>query len=439
MKPALRERTAWLAGTFILLAAAALPALAGGEACKARGTFVVHEWGTFLSVQGSDGVTLGGMVDSDEPLPGFVEARSIESWQRAIMTQKMETPVTYFYTDRPRDVDVQIEMPKGTLTHWYPRVRVYGPKPTPTQNAAKEKSFILWRKIHLVPDTKPLQKAKGLGEPVVKAVGPKETWQFARQTDAAFVGVRNYIPVDSPFAGSQGHFENDFEKFLFYRGLGTFPLPLSVSSKASAGGGPMVTLRNKDSQALSGIFAVSVEKGAIRLASLGNLAGKATRQINLVEALGPALPLDKGVDGAKSAVKTALVAAGLFPREAQAMVNTWEKSYFKTEGIRLLYVLPRKTVDEVIPIQIRPAPDKLVRVMVGRVEVLSPERERQIEKAVTDLGATEFKVREAATVELDRLGRISEPALRRVVATTHNPEVRARAQALIAKTEAGKQ
>ena len=91
------------------------------------GEFVVHEWGTFLSVQGSDGVTLGGMVDSDEVLPAFVEERGLASWQRTHMFSKMETPVTYFYTDKPQTVQVRVDMPHGLLTHWYPMVKGFGP------------------------------------------------------------------------------------------------------------------------------------------------------------------------------------------------------------------------------------------------------------------------------------------------------------------------
>ena len=44
---------------------------------------VVHEWGTFLTVQGSDGVTLGGMVDSEESLPGFVMERTESAQERS--------------------------------------------------------------------------------------------------------------------------------------------------------------------------------------------------------------------------------------------------------------------------------------------------------------------------------------------------------------------
>ena len=173
---------------------------------------------------------------------------------------------------------------------------------------------------------------------------------------------------------SLGQPEYQFEKFLFYRGLGTFSLPLQVGSSESPCGDLIMHLRNGDAQPLRSLFAAWVEKDAIRFAPLGDLAAKASRNIALQDALKSSLPLSEGVPRAKEAVKAALIAAGLYAKEAQAMVNTWEKSYFRTEGLRLLYLLPRKSVDQVIPIQIQPAPDHLVRVMVGRVEVLSPER-----------------------------------------------------------------
>src|SRR5207244_3983526 len=73
---------------------------------------IVHEWGTFLTVQGSDGNTLGGMVDSEEALPKFVMERTESAQERsltrrALMFTKMETPVTYFYVDKPMIVRVK--------------------------------------------------------------------------------------------------------------------------------------------------------------------------------------------------------------------------------------------------------------------------------------------------------------------------------------------
>src|SRR5260370_34663097 len=52
------------------------------------------------------------------------------------MRLKMETPVTYFYTDRPCDVQVRVVMPQGIMTHWYPAVRYFGPPLKPSEIGA---------------------------------------------------------------------------------------------------------------------------------------------------------------------------------------------------------------------------------------------------------------------------------------------------------------
>ena len=385
--------------------------------------FVVHEWGTFLSVQGSDGVTLGGMVDSDEILPDFVESANPSSFMRVSMKSKMETPVTYFYTDRPRTVQVRIDMPKGLLTHWYPLVQSYGPNPS-SKPLKPENSFLEWRNVQLIPATTP--------DLLFNPVADNLNWRFARETDAALVKIAGSVLNERTKVYES---RDRYERFLFYRGLGAFTLPLSVKSGQNSNGSFNLILTNESANPLEGLFAIQVEKETIRFGSVNSLAGHGTRDESLSAILGKFLPLDQGVPLVKQAVARALIEAGLFEKEATAMVNTWERSYFRTEGLRMLYLLPREAVDASIPIQIKPAPNRLVRVMVGRVEVLTPERERQIEAYVNQLGSEDFHIREAGTQGLSRLGRIGEPALRRVAKTTQDPEVRARAVQLIQRFE----
>lgn len=399
-----------------IAAAGSGPAQIDGPANK---PLVVHEWGTFLAVQGSDGVTLGGMVDSDEVLPKFVETRGPESFRRAMMFIKMETPVTYFYTDQQRTVHVRVEMPKGLLTHWYPYVKSYGPNPSDLP-ATPEKSYLDWPNVHLQPAVN--------SDRLMTQVDKSSAWRFARETDSALVRI-------VAFSGKEGNKaverKDQYEKFLFYRGLGNFSLPLSIKTSQDSSGGINLNLTNQSGHPLEGLFAIQVENQTIRFGVVDNLPGQFSRSCALAATLGKALPLDEGVRAIKQAVARALSEAGLFEKEAQAMVNTWEKSYFRTDGIRLLYLLPRGDVDSAIPIKIQPAPSQLVRVMVGRVEVLTPERERQIELYIGALGARDFKARQRASEGLSKLGRIGEPALRRVAKTTSDPEVRARAVQLI--------
>jgi len=330
--------------------------------------------------------------------------------------------------DRPRTVEVRVDMPQGLLTHWFPVVRGYGP-PQPAKPTASlpPGSFLDWGRVELMPDERqhvmgPLPPLEGY-----RRVEPDNTWRFARETDAAFVRVGRNDP-SAKHVRSHG----DVEKFLFYRGLGTFELPLAVRS-AGAGEDVQLTLHNRSKDALQGVFVVRVGKDSVQYAALPVLAGGAAHEGNTAAIFTPPLPLKDGVPQVKQAVAASLLEAGLYAKEAQAMVNTWEQSYFRNEGLRILAILPRDDVDKAIPITIKPAPEELVRVMVGRIEVLTPDAEKRIEAQLAKLDAKNAKERETAIAELDRLGRLKEPVLRRIAGLTKSAEVKAQAEALIAK------
>jgi hypothetical protein len=402
------------------------------EPAKDQGQFIVHEWGTFLSVQGSDGVVLGGMVESEEDLPIFVRERSLGGRNRAGLLLKVETPVTYFYTDRPRTVKVRAAMPNGILTHFYPAVKTFGP-PLGRHNKAKAKeSFVDWDQVELIPAFAFRCRQPNL-LPNLRPVPQDSTWRFVRDTDAAFVRVANAKKLGKPF--------EEYEKFLFYRGLGAFALPLEVRDAGpNRISSQALKLRNRSREPLRGIFAVKVEKDTIQFAALGELAADKSRDVLIDAGLGclkadmsAKLSLKEGVPIVKDALVAALVQEGLYPKEARAMVNNWEKSYFRTEGLRLLYMIPRPVVDAALPIRISPSPSQLVRVMVGRVEVLTQEKERELEQAVVNLDAKNPKEQQAARATVARLGRFQEPALRRIAALSGDAKIRFRAEALIKK------
>src|SRR5207244_2814168 len=133
-----------------------------------------------------------------------------------------------------------------------------------------------------------------------------------------------------------------------------------------------------------------------------------------------------------------LVEGGLFPDEAQAMVNTWNRSYFRTPGTRVLYLVPRAPIDRTLPIKIDAmtangvsVSHQLVRVFVGRVECLTPELEARIEGWLRDLAAADSDRSSAARSGLLALGRFAEPHLRRALQNSSSPTVRAQAQRLL--------
>ena len=82
---------------------------------------MIHEWGTFLGMSGSDGTILDGMYHEEHALPSFVHARSRDQLRLPEVFLKGETPVIYFYTQQPLSVRLGVRFPRGVWTQWYPQ------------------------------------------------------------------------------------------------------------------------------------------------------------------------------------------------------------------------------------------------------------------------------------------------------------------------------
>ncbi|MCB0411151.1 MAG: hypothetical protein KDD22_01410 [Bdellovibrionales bacterium] len=108
---------------------------------------------------------------------------------------------------------------------------------------------------------------------------------------------------------------------------------------------------------------------------------------------------------AREQLLKSLIKAGLFADEARCMVDTWESGYFKTPGLRILYVLNRQEVEEILPVQVSPLPDELNRVFVGRIEILLDTVEEQV---LTQI------LQQADQYDVLQLGRMAQPTLLRV-------------------------
>jgi hypothetical protein len=115
-------------------------------------------------------------------------------------------------------------------------------------------------------------------------------------------------------------------------------------------------------------------------------------------------------------LRQALVSAGLYEREAAAMVKTWDDSWFGEPGTRVLYLLPQKWSDKVLPLTLTPAPKNLKRVFVGRAELITPAQEWAVLKEVVryaEGGSLQRRAAVAAVSDLG-LGRFADAAARRL-------------------------
>lgn len=380
--------------------------------------FIVHEWGTFTSFSGADGVQLDFRPNVANELPAFVETRQHHaaaglSKSLTYAKLRMETPVTYFYTDRQRDVDVKVQFKQGVLTEFYPPPKEIGPAGFNDVSTVKE-SFLDWGRVHLIPQNE-FSKAQvsingGKYQPAkLPAVSGDDHYGLARETDSAIVAAKDQF--DSVH----------LEKFLFYRGVGKFKLPISLEAKGDGrfsvtnfGGGP-----------IRGLFLVHIENGQVRYRQAATLAANGVIYLQEPQA-------DSTIDDLAVDMVCSLVEAGLYEKEARAMVNTWRSSWFGEEGTRLLYLVPQPLTDTLLPLTIKPAPEKLVRVLVGRMEVMTPEREQKLRAAIEGMGTCFAATLEPIRSELESLGRFAEPALERLVRQSSDCEFKAAAEKLMA-------
>ena len=361
---------------------------------------VVHEWGTFTSIAGKQGVSvewrpLLGASD----LPAFVytadgvtSGRGLRSGRQCLKCNyealiRMETPVLYFYTDRETSVSLQVDFPKGKITEWYPQARLVH---TDANNAS-----IDWGRFTVVPNAEPRLP-----------VDQRESHYYpARETDAAPLRV----------CGAKA---TEFEKFLFYRGVGNFDLPVDVRLD-----GDRVLLNNRGRSEIRNVVLFENRHGKVGY-SIRNLA---SGDVSLER---PALI--QTIDSLHRDLQQTLTGEGLYEKEARAMLKTWRDSWFE-EGLRVFYVLPRPLTDKVLPLSIDPKPSDLVRVLMARTEIITPEMELAIEQQVEKLADPSVEVREQALKAIRAYGRFSEPVLKRIREKTVDRETRSRIDKLLIK------
>jgi len=392
-----------------------------GRTASQAGHFVVHEWGTFTSFTGSDGGQLEFRPLVDADLPPFVLNRErqfgwpslysyplTKSYLRVLV--RMETPITYFYSDREREVSVRARFPQGLLTEYYPPVEHFRPEFNAFAGPVISGGELDWGKLRIMPDAS--------GKPSPPDSDGYEHYAHARETDSALIAVER-APAKQRSAEATGQF---YEKFLFYRGVGNFKLPLELTAHE----GGQFELENTGRESIRSLFLVTIEGEKLRFVKLDSISGGKTA--SLVQSQQPS-----SIDELADAMTSALIDERLYEKEARAMVNTWLSSWFGEQGTRLLYLLPQKATDEVLPLEIQPQPEETVRVMVGRLEIMRPEDEVRINGLVKQ--SAHVRAQTAETYELPaairELGRLAEPALVRVKNLASDDEVRVEANLLL--------
>jgi hypothetical protein len=339
----------------------------------------VHEWGTFTSIAGNDGQAVEWLpLTGSTDLPGFVEHFRNASFKRGLNgTVRMETPVLYFHATHETTVSVRVAFSRGLITEWYPRANRVEPNQQLTDVSLRQghtDGSIAWDSVTISPD-------HGASFPREDGDNP---YYAARETSAS------PLLIKTP-AGQQQ------EKFLFYRGVSVFPVPLLAKLSPNAA----VQITDLAKQEIPNVILFERRGEKIGYRVFNSLQ----KETNLDPP-----ELTSTMDSLASELQQMLASQGLYQDEARAMVETWRHSWFE-EGSRLLYLVPRPFVDAVLPLSISPTPGQTVRVFVGRLELVTPATQKAVQQAFASHD-TEAK---------QKYARFLEPILHVMIAKESDP------------------
>jgi hypothetical protein len=332
----------------VFLSLAALGAATIAPVTRIQPPLTVHEWGTFTTIAGRDGQAehWAPLYGSDD-LPCFVERFSFDGKGSLGGLVRMETPVLYFYASDELMVNVHVGFHRGAITEWYPQAAVF-PRTVPAGALSRSfESAATWSNVKVMPSATSAQFPVEAG---------KSHYYLARETDAAPVQIGRQV-----------------EKFLFYRGVGGFQPPITAMLTTDRTvPDPSITVTSITGEPLGDLIVFE------------NRAGKMGYQVQQFAEREGTMAMPTLTDGASlptDELEQILIARGLFPKEAKAMVDTWRDSWFE-DGVRLFYIAPRSAIDAVLPLTITPEPEEIARAFVGRIELITPRIEQEARRAI---------------------------------------------------------
>ena len=374
---------------FLTLAVASLAFLVQPPACPAAGNndLIVHEWGTFTTLQDEDGRELSGINIDDEPVPEFVHdvnrallaspVLTSTHWEyrmkgaprsHPLVTMRLETPVIYFYPPtgvrEPFNVDVNVKFRGGWLTQFYPNAVFSDPQ-------METGSFDFGK---LTPQTVGSLSWNDL-QVGTDAKGPETServWLAPRKVRAAGL------------TSSEGESEN----YLFYRGIGNLHAPLRITmhrneKKLNIYGNFGAVLLGEETAKVPPLWLTQVRPdGSMAYRRLDGFTVSGDQKTVLGKTSCKFEVADfsrQNRQKLEAEMHAALVDDGLYADEATALLSTWQWSYFESPGLRVFYLVPRPWTDFYLPLSISGNP-RTERVMVGRIELVSDEQRELLGK-----------------------------------------------------------
>ena len=341
---------------------------------------IIHEWGTFSSTVDKKGKQFSSQrFEGRTSLPDqvYTLGKASFNWKNTIYsgydegnenkesgayrhihllgdTIRMETPVLYFYSEKEMDIAVDVKFPNGSIGEWYPN----------RKNGEKiSEDYLETGDIHKKVKSKKILDLKnytGFVSWKAKILEPKKKSNFSINTNS----TEWTAPRETE--SNQIQIGNEIEKYIFYRGIANFENPISVKLESTKKE-KFLNLKNLLNEKIPFVFVFNhdykTKKKLIYWS--GSLDENQNYKLNLFEKSTTEFSETHIIE-----FKKALEKAGLYPKEAEAMMKTWKESYFEKQfGLTVFYLVPENKLNQLLPIQFSVKPDEFKRAFIGRIKI----------------------------------------------------------------------
>jgi len=366
----------------------------------------VHEWGVFC-VHDDIELANADMRAEWAALPKFVFGQTagrdlpINQPRYAVV----EKPVIFFHTDQPLALEVRVDFSGGMPAVWWPRTAYPSQQLDGCPGDAKKSERFRHLEWHVQlkeppkgqkSNAQPLAVDKGHWIEALRAVKADDVFtQAGGSGDIEILGRRGGEIVVEPF---------ERERFIYYDGL--VPIGKRVS--------------------------VTVEKDEVFVASrVKHAVLDVTLEFTDVD-------VKEWPEAGLVTLTKQLKDAGLFEDEAKSLAEVWKKDFFQADGLTLFFRLPQEEYEKLLPMKLRPRPEKLVRVGLVLHPHCEPDFADRVAALAKELDDNEFDTRERAQERLEEMGRAAFVHLRRLREKVKSPEMQRRLDDLLDRRDAAK-
>jgi hypothetical protein len=380
--------------------------------------FFVHEWGVWRLHDDLEFANADMRAEWDG-LPPFVYGQTTtrdfpRHWDKPLMT--VTKPVLFFHAPNPMAAEVRVEFPTGVPAVWWPAT--HSPAYHGYNGDGLRKGETPTRPVKALQWTLHLKQAPRAPArpPVFKPLDKPHWMQALREVRCDDV----YAPVGERGVGVER------EKFVYYDGL--LPRPKALAIKAEK---TKATLKNEAKFVVYDVWVVDRrDADKPRVGRLPRLDAGDAADVDL-----PVMKDARWAEGAGEALTAQLKDAGLNEDEAAALTKIFTADFFRSAGVTLLYRLPQEEYDRLLPLTVKPRPEKVVRVGLIQQIPYEPELAERVARLVKQLDDDDFEKREAAQRELEKLGPVGLGYLQRLMPKVFAPEAKRRVDELLEKIE----